>query len=163
MFVFDEPDRSSGNAVQSTTGDVFTSSDLLLGLNWDCDSKSLHDRQFDAQPFVIEAQDALLPENCCEPADSGDLASGDRLTPAERRAHSNKLAQRRARARRKALAQGAEAQLAVTSAELQELKNKQKALEARNNLLEKVVQLGQTQQQHQQSDKQPLSTAVVSK
>ena len=155
------PDRSSGNAVQSTTGDVFTSD--LGGFNWGCDSESLQNWEYDSQQFVIEGQDVLLPDSCSEPASGVDLASLDRLTPAERRAQSNKLAQRRARARRKALSQGAEAQLAVTSAELQELQNKQKVLEARNNLLEKVVQLGQTQQpQQQQPDITPSQTAVVS-
>lgn len=162
MIALDEPDRSSGNAVLCTAGGVFTSSDLG-GFNWGCDSEPLQNWEYDSQPFVIEGQNALLPNSCSEPANGVGLASLDRLTPAERRAQSNKLAQRRARARRKALAQDAEAQMAVTSAELQELQNKQKVLEARNNLLEKVVQLGQTQQQQQQQpDITPSQTAVVS-
>lgn len=154
-------DRSSGNAVHSTTGEASSSLDLLGGLGWEhLDSSNGLD--LGTHLLVDETGSPSLPEDFTELGDFADPAAAglEALTPAERRAQSNRLAQRRARARRKARAEGTEAQLAVTSAELQELQNKQKALEARNSLLEKMVQLNQTTQQ---PERQARSPAMVGK
>ena len=156
-------DRDFGNAVQSsTTSDTGLSLDPLGDLGWSYALDPLGGQQPDELSFSSDRLTALagLPE-LAEDANV-ESASLDMLNPAERRAQSNKLAQRRARARKKARAEGAEAQLAVTYAELQELQNKQKALQARNSLLEKIVQLEKPQQQQQPAETQALFPAPVS-
>ena len=141
--------RSSGNAVQSSTGDTGKSLDLMGDLDYEY---GLNGWESGSQSFPGGDASALLLDSSFEPAELAEpeAVSLEKLSPAERRANSNRLAQRRARARRKARTEGAEAQLAVSSAELQELLNKQKELEARNSLLEKIVQLGPAQQPQQQ-------------
>ena len=157
-------DRDFGNAVQSsTTGDTGLSLDPLGDLGWSYALDPLGRHETDELSLPSDRLTALA--GLSELAEDANIesASLDMLTPAERRAQSNKLAQRRARARKKARAEGAEAQLAVTSAELQELQNKQKALQARNSLLEKIVQLEQPQHQQQQpAETQALFPAPVS-
>lgn len=162
MGTFEKLDRSSGNAVHSTA-DLVMSSDPL-----ECDHSLylLQDWESGSQSLASDSRNAFLPNSFTEPEFAGTESAGlkdtdnlqDNLTSAERRAQSNRAAQRRARARRKAHFENAEAKLAWTSAALQELQNKQKALEARNNLLEKMVQLGQTQ-----PDSTALRSAVVSR
>ena len=121
----------------------------LTGIDWNLGLETA--LGMDTSTGTLNSDILFGPEKAVEPVDvdPADLESVciQGLTPAERRAHSNRLAQRRSRVRKQALAQGAKAQLAINSAELQQLQSKQKALEARNNLLEKVVQLGQKQQQ----------------
>lgn len=158
-------DRSSGNAVQSSTGDTGMSLDLMGDLDYEY---GLNGWESGSQSFPPGDASAFLLDSILEPAELADAGAVnlETLSPAERRANSNRLAQRRARARRKARAEGAEAQLAVSSAELQELLNRQKELEARNSLLEKIVQLGpaqQPRQQRQQPDRLASCTTTVSR
>ena len=54
-----------------------------------------------------------------------------------------------------------EAQFAATSAELEALKGKQKALEARNLLLEKLVSINKQQQQQQPRMEDYVSSQVL--
>lgn len=141
-------DRSYGNAVHNSTSQVASPLDLLGDQSWQQPTDELHLMDAGAQTLDCDSGAFSLADNFVDLDDLADreTASLDMLTPAERRAQSNRLAQRRARARRKAKAVGTEAQLAVTSAELQELQSKQRALEARNSLLEKIVRLNHTPQ-----------------
>lgn len=132
-------ERTSGDAVHTTTPYPGMPSDPV---NTDYDS------------VVVHGMNPLLAYNSARNVDyfGADFAGDTALefpsvdTQTQRKAHNNKLAQRRARARKKTHAQAVEAQLAVASAELQQLQSKQKALEARNSLLEKIVQLEHAQQ-----------------
>lgn len=138
-------------AADSTTGEFAATLVCLDDFTWDYtldNSLEENGQNLGVHMSADESSKASLVDEIIELGNYPHVgtASLDTVTPAERRAQSNKLAQRRARARRKAHVQGTEAQLAVTSAELQQLQDKQKALEARNSLLEKVVQLNQTTQ-----------------
>ena len=152
-------DRSAGNAFESSTASNTGMSVDLSVLDWDAGLYPLNGPGLDT--YIYSALGAtVLPDSLPELALEAGLqpASPNRLTPAERRAQSNKLAARRARARKKSRAEGTAAQLAVTAAEVQQLQNKQKALEARNALLEKQAQLGVMQQQ---PESKPMSPAIV--
>ena len=156
MNVLDLPHSDFENPVQRTS----TAPGLPMVTDWVHQLDLLSDVH--SAVNLVESGD-FLP--CSSTPDFLDAAepkqtSVDQLTIAERKANTlagNRLAQRRSRARKKAREEGAEAQLAVSSAELQDLLSKQKGLEARNALLEKIVQLGPKQQQQQ-----PKSDAVCS-
>ncbi len=77
------------------------------------------------------------------------VRSTNALSSAERKLLSNRTSQKRLRDRRKARMQSTEAQLADTASELQTLKARQKHLEARNALLEKVADLRKQTASHQ--------------
>ena len=123
-------------------------------------------------PTVSFSADAL--ENIEAAATAGAAQSSDamgsNMSSTERRLQKNKVAQKRFRERQKvrpctcisisitwasnctwlllqARSKEIEAQFAATTAELEALKTKQKALEARNLLLEKLVQFNKRQQQ----------------
>ncbi|DBA70363.1 hypothetical protein WJX79_000172 [Trebouxia sp. C0005] len=67
--------------------------------------------------------------------------SNKRLSAAERKLQSNRQAQKRFRQRQKERSHTAEAKLLETTAQLEELQVRQRQLEARNLLLEKVARL----------------------
>ncbi|DBA92646.1 hypothetical protein WJX77_002725 [Trebouxia sp. C0004] len=73
------------------------------------------------------------------------------LTAVERRQEKNRLAQKRFRQRKKERSSTTEAQLAETTSQLHSLKLKQKELEARNALLEKLARLDKQHKLQQES------------
>ncbi|DBA68754.1 TPA: hypothetical protein ACH3X2_013375 [Trebouxia sp. C0005] len=89
------------------------------------------------QTGLIETQ----LDNTVSPPVPADAASD--LSHTQRRLHSNRLAQARARQRKKARADSMQSQLAETTAQLRALKLQQKQLEARNTLLEHVARINQ--------------------
>lgn len=142
--------------IQSTTDN--SGMPPLTGIDWNLGFETA--LGMDTSIGTLNSDFLFGPEKAVEPVDVDpadlELACMQGLTSTERRAHSNRLAQRRSRVRKQALAQSAKAQLAINSAELQQLQSRQKALEAHNNLLEKVVQLGQKQQQLSERAQKPV-------
>ena len=80
----------------------------LNGLDWNLGHDALHGMD---TPIVAEATENLSGSHMAVNQDPAGLDSVciQGLTPAERRAHSNRLAQRRSRNRKQVLAQAAKA------------------------------------------------------
>lgn len=78
----------------------------------------------------------------------------------DRKQQNNRAAQKRFRQRQKERAQNIETQLSETTKQLHELRIRQRQLEARNALLEKVAKLNQQPSHHEAHE--PLSPAGVS-
>ncbi|DBA66318.1 TPA: hypothetical protein ACH3X2_002313 [Trebouxia sp. C0005] len=91
------------------------------------------------QPEQNQNAPALCPNN------------NQQLTAVERRQEKNRLAQKRFRQRKKERSSTTEAQLAETTSQLHNLKLKQKELEARNALLEKLARLDKQHKIQQES------------
>ena len=161
MNVLDLPHSDSGNPVQRTS--TAPGLPVVTDFNWVHELGLLS--EVHSAVHLVESDDFLPCSSTPDPVDAAEpkQTSVDQLTIAERKANTlagNRLAQRRSRARKKAREEGAEAQLAVSSAELQDLLCKQKGLEARNALLEKIVQLSPKQQQQQPKSDAVCSTSV---
>ena len=137
-------DRIAGDAVHTTTPYPEMPPEPSDLTDFDCNSTLLS-----GLDQFLASENALSADQFAGAGFAGSpgLDPASMGSKAERKAYNNKLAQRRARARKKTHAQAVEAQLAVASAELEQLQSKQKALEARNSLLEKIVQLEKAQQQ----------------
>ncbi|KAL0055380.1 hypothetical protein WJX82_011516 [Trebouxia sp. C0006] len=94
------------------------------------------DLSLDSEPSGLEA---------AARSRSNDLGTSEpsnkRLSAAERKLQSNRQAQKRFRQRQKERSHTAEAKLLETTAQLEELQVRQRHLEARNLLLEKVARL----------------------
>lgn len=74
-----------------------------------------------------------------EGSEDKDVEDYKDLNPSQRRQAKNRAAQRRFRDRQKGRSQTLETLLALTTAELQQVKSKQQPLEARNSLLESLI------------------------
>ncbi|DBB14398.1 TPA: hypothetical protein ACH3X3_004698 [Trebouxia sp. C0006] len=97
----------------------------------------------------VSSADIQQPEQNQE-APPLSLNNTQQLTAVERRQEKNRLAQKRFRQRKKERSTTTEAQLAETTSQLHNLKLRQKELEARNALLEKLARLDKQQKQQQE-------------